>query len=178
MRSLLVVALALTFLGLTGAAAREPNAAAPDCSKWALDGYRLGMRGAELLAVRSVTLHVEGQAQVTETGKLHGVLVLDALNLLEKWDVRYDAGNGERLRAEMRERFGEPISDFSGDLPGDESDTVRQRRTIWQSTDCDAVIIVYENTSVHGSQGPTVSAELARTSMLPPGLAEMKTLFH
>ena len=178
MRSLLLVELALALFGLTGAAAQEPKAAAPDCSQWTLDGYRLGMPGDEILAVRSVTLHVEGQAQAIEPGKFRGVLVLDALNRLEKWDVRYDAANGAGLRAEMRERFGEPISDVSGDLLRDESDTVLQRRTIWRSTACDAVIIVYENTSERGSPGHTVAATFARTSMLPPGLAEMKTLFH
>ena len=42
---------------------------ATDCSSWALDGYHLGMLGTELLAVRSVTLHVEGQAQAIESGR-------------------------------------------------------------------------------------------------------------
>ena len=178
MRSLRLAGLALTLFGLTGAAAQGPKAAAPDCSKWTLDGYRLEMRGDELLAVRSVTLHVEGQAQVTEPGKLQGVLVLDALNRLVKWDVRYDAANGESLRAEMKSRFGEPIADVSGDLPGDESDRVRQRRTIWRSTACDAAIIVYENASSRGTAVHVVNATLARPAILTPGLAEMKTLFH
>ena len=178
MRSRLLVALALAFFGLTGAAVRGPRAAAPDCSKWTLDGYRLGMRGDELLAVRSVTLHLEGQAQVAEPGKFHGVLVLDALNRLVKWDVRYDAANGESVRAELRKRLGSPISDVTGTVPGDELDSVRQRRTIWWSTTCDAAIIVYENTSLRGSPGHSVTATLARASMLPPGLPQMKTLFH
>jgi len=177
MRSLRLAGLALTLFGLTGAAAQGPKAAAPDCSKWTLDGYRLGMRGDELLAVRSVTLHVEGQAQVTEPGVLHGVLVMDALNLLEKWDVRYDAGSGERLRSEMRTRFGEPRSDVSGDLPGDASDVARQRRTIWRSTGCDVAILIYENSRGLGASIRTVSATLIRASTLPPGLVEMKTLF-
>ncbi len=173
-----LVALALAFFGLTGAAVRGPGAAAPDCSSWTLDGYRLGMRGDELLAVRSVTLHLEGQAQVTDPGKFHGVLVLDALNRLVKWDVRYNATNGESVRAEMRERLGSPISDVTGTVPGDEPDSVRQRRTIWWSTTCDAAIIVYENTSLRGSPGHFVTGTLVRASMLPPGLTQMKTLFY
>jgi len=174
MRSFLILGPALTVFGLTAAAA----AAAADCSQWTLDGYRLGMRGDELLAVRSVTLHVEGQAQVIEPGKLQGVLVLDALNRLEKWDVRYDAANGEGLRAEMKSRFGEPISDVSGNISADESDPVRQRRTIWRSNACDALIIIYENTSASGTAVHAVNAILARPAILTPGLVEMKTLFH
>ena len=104
--------------------------------------------------------------------------MLDALDRLEKWDVRYEAANGEALRAEMRERYGEPASDISGNIQGDESGTVTQRRTIWRSKACDALIILYENTSVSGPTGHTVSATLARASMLPPGVTEMKTLFH
>ena len=152
------------------------NAIAPDCSNWTLDGYRLGMPGSELLAVRSVTLHLEGQAQVAEPGKLHGVLVLDALNRLEKWDVRYDSVDAEGLRASMQERYGPPTSDISGNLAGDISGGVRQRRTIWWSKACDAMIIIYDNTSVRGTPVRSVSAVLARASILNPGLAEMKSL--
>ena len=170
--------LAFTAFGLTGAAAQAPDAAALDCSRWTLDGYHLGMRGDELLTVRSVTLHVEGQAQVIEAGRFHGVLVLDALNRLVKWDAIYDNPNGEGLRAEMKSRFGEPTADVSGNIIDDDSDTVRQRRTIWRSTTCDAAIITYDNTSVRGTPRHTVLATLVRASMLPTGLAEMKTLFH
>jgi hypothetical protein len=176
-RSPWIAGLAFIVFGITGAAAQDPNAASLDCSNWTLDGYRLGMRGDELLGVRSVTLHQEGQAQVIEPGKLQGVLVLDGLNRLQNWDVRYDTADGEGLRAEMRERHGEPISGVSGNID-DETSGVRQRRTIWQSKACDALIIVYENTSVRGAPGHTASATLARASSLPPGLAEMKTLFH
>lgn len=104
--------------------------------------------------------------------------MLDALNRLEKWDVRYDTASGEGLRAEMRERYGQPTSDITGDIEDDESGAARQRRTIWRSKACDALIITYENTSVRGAPGHTVSATLARASILPPALAEMKTLFH
>jgi hypothetical protein len=176
-RSPWLAGLALIVFGGTGPAAQEPNAAALDCSKWMLDGYHLGMRGDELLAVRSVTLHVAGQAQVVEAGRLQGVLVLDTLNRLEKWDVRYDTADGEGLRAEMREWLGEPISDVTG-MIDNESGAIRQRRTLWQSKDCDAAIIVYETTSVRGAPAHTVSATLARASILPPNLAEMKTLYH
>ena len=150
----------------------------PDCSAWALDGYHVGMLGTELLAVRSVTLHVEGQAQVDEPGKLHGVLVLDALNRLEKWDVRYNTSTGGALRAELRARFGEPASDVSGSPTGDNSDPSRQRRTIWLSRTCDAAIILNEVTSGSGTDDRSISATLTRASSLRPGLVEMKTLFH
>jgi len=178
MRSLRLAGLALTLFGFTGAAAQGPKAAAPDCSNWTLDGYRLGMRGDELLAVRSVTLHVEGQAQAVELGKFHGVLVLDAADHLDKWEVVYDSAEGEELRAEMRKRLGSPTSDVTGTVPGDEPDSVRQRRTLWWSTTCDAAVIVYENTSLRGSPLHSVTATLSRISMLPPGLPQMKTLFH
>lgn len=170
-RAAWLVVLALMVLG-------PAEAAAPDCSHWTLDGYRLGMRGDELLAVRSVTLHVEGQAQAIEPGKFHGVLVLDAADRLDKWEVVYDRAEGEALRAEMRKRLGSPISDVTGTVPGDEPDSVRQRRTLWWSTSCDAAVIVYENTSLRGSPLHSVTATLARTSMLPPGLPQMKSLFH
>jgi hypothetical protein len=171
MRAPLLVVLAFAVFGLTGAAT-------PDCSNWTLDGYRLGMRGDEVLAVRSVTRHVEGQAQAIEPGRFHGVLVLDALNRLEKWDAIYANPDGGGLRAEMKSRFGEPTADVTGDVPGDEPDSVRQRRTIWWSTTCDAAIIIYESTSTRGTPGHTVSVVLARASILKPGLAEMKSLFH
>ena len=170
-RSPVLVGLAFTAFCMT-------RAATPDCSSWTLDGYRLGMRGDEVLTVHSVTLHVEGQAQAIESGKFSGVLVLDPLDRLEKWEVVYDSGDGEGLRAELRRRFGAPTSDVTGNVPGDEPDNVRQRRTIWWSTGCDAALIVYENTSLRGTPVHSVHATLARTSMLPKGLAEMKTLFH
>jgi hypothetical protein len=103
--------------------------------------------------------------------------VLDTLNRLEKWDVRYDTADGEGLRAEICEWLGEPISDVTG-MIDNESGAIRQRRTLWQSKDCDAAIIVYETTSVRGAPAHTVSATLARASILPPNLAEMKTLYH
>lgn len=135
------------------------------------------MRGDELLAVRSVTLHVKGQAQAIEPGKFRGVVVLDATDHLDKWEVVYESVEGETIRAEMRKRLGSPISDVTGTVPGDEPDSVRQRRTIWWSTTCDAAIIVCEYTSLRGSTLRSVNATLARPSMLPPGLAQMKTLF-
>lgn len=162
----------LAFVALSPA-----GAAAPDCSNWTLDGYRLGMRGDELFAIRSVTLHVEGQAQAIEPGKFRGVLVLDAADRLDKWDVVYDRADGEALRAEMRKQLGSPISDVTGTVPGDEPDSVRQRRTLWWSTACDAAVIVYENTGLRGSHLHSVTATLARTAMLPKGLSELKTLF-
>ena len=154
------------------------GATSPDCSSWGLDGYRLGMGGEEILAVRSVTIHVWGQAQVIEPGQLHGALVLDSSNHLEKWEVAYDRKEGAQLRAELTARFGEPASDVSGNVIDDATDTVRQRRSIWRSASCDAAIIVYENTSVRGAPGHTVHATLVRASALPQGLVEMKTLFR
>jgi len=164
------------FLGLALAAFGSAIAAPPDCSSWTLDGYRLGMPGDELLAVRSVTMHVENQAQANEPGRFQGVLVLDVLNRLQKWDVRYDAAEGDELRADLEARIGEPASDVSGYRSGDETDTARQRRTIWWSTACDAAIIVYDNDSARGAPGRRVSATLARTSAFPPGLVQMKSL--
>jgi hypothetical protein len=154
-----------------------PAAAAPDCSQWTLDGYHLGMGRTELFAIRSVTVHVDGQAQAIEPGKFGGVLVLGALNRLEKWDVVYDPPFREGLRAEMQERYGKPTSDVSGNISGDESGAVRQRRTIWRSTLCDAAIIVYENTSVRGAPVHSVQATLVRASILTPGFVEMKSLY-
>ena len=173
------IGLALTLFGWIGTpAADSPGAAiGPDCSIWTLDGYRLGMGGAEILAVRSITIHVWGQAQAIETGKLRGVLVLDASNHLDKWDVAYDREDAEALRATLRERLGEPAGDVSGTIIDDGPDSVRQRRTIWRSAVCDAAIIVYENTSVRGAAGSSVHATLARASMLAPGFAEAKSLF-
>ena len=170
--------LVVVALAASGGTPSAGNADPTDCSKWALDGYRVGMRGDELLAVRSVTLHVERQAQAIEPGKLYGVLVLDASNRLEKWDVLYDPTHGDALRAEMKSSFGEPISDVSGDLWNDGSSTARQRRSIWRSTTCDAAIILYDDTFLHGSASRSVHATLIRASSLPPGLVEMKTLFH
>jgi hypothetical protein len=181
------IGLALTMFCWIGTPTLEPRAAAagvpagaaigPDCSIWTLDGYRIGMGGAEILAVRSITIHVWGQAQAIEPGTLRGVLVLDASNHLEKWDVGYDREEGEELRAELRERLGEPASDVSGTIIDDGSDIVRQRRTIWRSVACDAAVIVYENTSVRGTPGHSVHATLARASMFKQGFAEAKSLF-
>lgn len=188
LRPPLLVTLVCTALSLSSGVAHEVGNASPkdpiekavalDCSSWTLDGYRIGMRGDEVLAVRSVTLHVEGQAQAMEPGRFQGVLVLDALNRLEKWDVVYHTKDGEGLRAEMRERFGEPSSDNFGNILDTESDTVRQRRTIWRSTTCDAAIVIYENTSVRGTPLHSVSATLARASSLKHGFAEMKSFSH
>lgn len=171
MRTTLLLAIAIAAYGSTKAAAP------PDCSVWALDGYRLGMRGDELLAVRSVTLHVEGQAQVSEPGKFSGVLVLDALNRLQKWDVLYHADNADALRADLQDRYGNPVSDVSGVLSSDPATTVRQRRTIWRSATCDAAIILYENASVRGTPVHSVHATLTLASSLRPGFIAMKTLF-
>ena len=171
MRTTLLFGIAIAAFGWTNAASP------PDCSAWTLDGYRLGMRGDELLAVRSVTLHVEGQAQASEPGKFSGVLILDALNRLQKWDVLYHAENADALRAELQERHGNPVSDVSGILSSDEASTVRQRRTIWRSAACDAAIILYENASVRGTSVHSVHATLEWASALRPGLIEMKTLF-
>jgi hypothetical protein len=176
-RSPRLAGLVFAILGLTGATAQAPAAVSPDCSTFTLDGYRLGMRGDEILAVRSVTLHVERQAQAIVPGKFRGVLVLDATDRLEKWDVRYEAADAKGVRAEMRARLGEPTSDVSGKLSGEDSDAARQRRTIWWSTSCDAAIIVYDNTGVEDAAGHAVSATLVRASKLPPGLAGMKTLY-
>jgi len=177
MRARWLAGLVFTILSFTGVMAQTSAAAALDCSAFTLDGYSLGMRGDELLAVRSVTLHVERQAQAIVPGKFHGVLVLDATDRLEKWDVRYEAADAAGLRAEMKARLGGPTSDVSGKLSGEDSDTARQRRTIWWSASCDAAIIVYENTGVQDAAGHAVSATLVRASMLPPGLVMMKTLY-
>jgi hypothetical protein len=184
----LLVGLACAVLGLSSAVARKPETAALsdsveekiaiDCSTWTLDGYRLGMRGDEVLAVRSVTIHVEGQAQAIEPGRFNGVLVFDALNTVKKWDVTYHTTDGTALRAEMRERFGEPTSDVSGNILDNESETVHQRRTIWWSGACDAAIVIYESTSVRGTPVHSVSATLARASSFKQGVAEMKPLSH
>jgi hypothetical protein len=176
MRFGLLTGLALAMIASTRVVSAE-DAASSGCSSWSLDGYRLGMGGEEILAVRSVTIHVWGQAQVIEPGTLHGALVLDASNHLEKWEAAYDRKEGDQLRAELTARFGEPSSDVSGNVIDDTTDTVRQRRAIWRSTSCDAAIIVYENTSVRGARGHTVHATLVRASALPQGLIEMKTLF-
>ena len=151
-------------------------AAAPDCSAWTLDGYAIGMTGEAVLAVRSVTLHVKGQAQVVQPGKLHGVLVIDDAGLLEKWDVGYDDVDAEPLRAQLTARLGAPASDVTGTLIEDESLTVRQRRTIWRDAACDAAILVHENTASGGRSGGSVRATLARASSLPEGLVEAKTI--
>lgn len=178
---------ALTMSAMTGASAGsswaatlaipEPDARTADCANWTLDGYHLGMRGDELLAVRSLTLHVEGQAQAIEPGRFRGVLVLDALNSLKKWDAIYQTKDGTALRAELRERFGEPASDVSGNLSDGDPGAGRQHRTIWWSPSCDAALIVYENSTGSGSAERMVSATLVRASSLPRGLIQSKTLF-
>ena len=98
--------------------------------------------------------------------------MLDALNLLEKWDVADDPPFREDLRAEMQERCRKPTSDASGVISGDESGAVRQRRTI-----CDAAIIVYENTSECFTPVRSVHPHLVRASILAPGFVEMKPLY-
>ena len=183
-----LIGLSLSVAGWGGIAAAEPadtglstpteRAPTIDCSDWTLDGYRLGMLGDELLALRSVTLHTQGQAQAIEPGKFHGVLVLDGLNSLKKWDVIYQTTEGSALRAELGARFGKPNSDVSGSMSDDDPAAGRQRRTIWWSRACDIAIILYESTPGDGTTGHTVSATLARASSLTPGLVEMKTLFH
>jgi len=135
-----------------------------DCTKWTLDGYRLGMTRDEILAVRSVTLHVEGQAQVVEPGKLSGVLVL-APTGLAKWDVKYETKNGDALRAELTDRFGGPFSDGDAPMPGDDATGLRRRATIWRDGTCDVAIVVSETASKDGSTH-LVQATLARASSL------------
>jgi len=168
--------------GLAAALSIRPGAAAAlspnECSGWTLDGYHLGMRGDELLAVRSLTLHVEGQAQAVEPGRFHGVIVLDALNRLKKWDVAYETHDGTALRADLQGRFGEPSADISGNLAENDPGAGRQRRTIWWNQACDVAIIVYEHGNAGDTGGRTVSATLTRASSLPHGLVQMKTLFH
>ncbi len=171
---------AATITGVVAAPAAEP-AVPPisiDCPAWTLDGYRLGMTPADVLAVRSVTLHVRGQAQAVEPGRFRGVLVFDDGNALEKWDVAYENAKGDDLRAEMRRRYGEPVSDVSGSAAGDDASGLRQRRTLWLSKSCDAAILVYETSGTEGKSGATVMATLARASTLRHGLEEMKSLFR
>lgn len=164
-----IVMLGLAFGGLDAAAA-------PDCSAWTLDGYALGMTGDAVLAVRSVTLHVKGQAQVVQPGKLHGVIVIDDAGRLEKWDVGYDDLAAEPLRTQLTARLGAPASDVTGTLMEEESLTVRQRRTIWRDAACDAAILVYENTAAGGRNGGSVRATLTRASSLPKGLIESTSI--
>ena len=161
LRLLAIAGLACAGIGIAGAAD------APDCSQWTLDGYHVGMEGRDVLAVRSVTLHVDGQAQAVQPGKFHGVLVLDRLDRLETWDVAYDDADAGGLRDAMQGRLGKPTSDVTGNIIDDATDTVRQRRTIWWSSACDAAIIVYEDTSLRGTPGHTIHATLARASTLP-----------
>ena len=167
----------LLFVLMVAAFTGHGSARAADCSQWTLDGYRLRMSGAEVLAVRSVTIHLEGQAEVDQPGKFHGAVVLDALNRLETWNVRYEHADPDGLRAEFKARFGEPVSDLSGDVFEDGPDTLHERRTIWRSTTCDAAIIVYDR-STRNETHHSVSVTLQRASQLRPGLTEMKTLFH
>jgi hypothetical protein len=153
-------------------------AAAIDCTTWTLDGYRIGMGRDEILAVRSITLHMEGQAQVVEPGRFSGVLVLEPTIGLAKWDVHYQATGGDALRAELRERYGDPMSEVTGNLPGDPSEPMRQRRTIWYSPACDAAIVVYETSSASGRSAHSVRATLIRASELPRGFLQSKTLLN
>jgi hypothetical protein len=188
MRPTLVAGLTCAVVGLASATVLKSETAvrgdqgeeaiALDCSTWTLDGYRLGMGGDEILAVRSVTLHMEGQAQAIEPGRFHGVLVLDAMNRLTKWDVTYHATDGTALRAELQEQFGVPTLDVSGNILDNESETVRQRRTVWWSRACDAAILVYQNTSVRGKPVNSVSATLVRASSFKQGIAALKTFAH
>lgn len=166
--------LAASMLTLSLATQGAPESTA--CSKWTLDGYVLGMRGDALLAVRSVTLHVKGQAQVVQPGKLHGVLVLDDAARLEKWDVYYEADDAGRLRAELTSRLGSPVADVAGTLLETETASIRQRRTIWREAACDAAILVYEDTASGDKTGKSVRATLVRASILPEGLFEAKSI--
>ncbi len=171
---------AATITGVVAAPAAEP-AVPPisiDCPAWTLDGYRLGMTPADVLAVRSVTLHVRGQAQAVEPGRFRGVLVFDDGHALEKWDVAYENTKGDDLRAEMRRRYGEPVSDVSGSVAEDDEGGLRQRRTLWLNKSCDAAIVVYEYSRSGNPPGASVNAMLIRASGLEPGLIEMKSLFH
>jgi hypothetical protein len=161
-------------VGALAVAAARP--ATTDCTAWTLDGYRIGMGPDEIVAVRSITLHIEGQAQVVEPGTLSGVLVLEPTIGLSKWDVRYETTDGDALRAELSERFGQPTSDISGTLPGDASSSLQERRTIWWNAPCDVAIIVYENSSVGGTPVHSVHATLARASTLGRRFLESKTL--
>lgn len=172
----LFVLLAGAAIMTSGLPAKEP-AATVDCSTWTLDGYRPGMRGPEILAVRPATQHLQEQAQVVVPGQFSGVIVVDSVNRLQKWDVKYEATDADAIRADMQKRFGAPTSDVTGNIIDDATDTVRQRRTIWWSTACDAAVIVYEDTALRGAEGHTVKATLARASTLTPGIATWTTLF-
>lgn len=135
-----------------------------DCTKWTLDGYRLGMSQNEILAVRSATIQVEGQAQVVEPGKFSGVLVVEPIGLA-KWEVVYTAKTADALRAELHDRFGDPFSDGDGPMPGDDKTGQRRRTTVWRDGICDVAVVVTETASADGS-AHSVQAILARASSL------------
>lgn len=170
------LSLPIALLGV--ALAVRPLPAAEDCSSWTLDGYRLGMADAEILAIRPATIQVPGQGQVIVKGELSGVVVVDPAAGLVKWDVAYENLTGSALRAAMRKLHGEPVSDIIGDLSLPENPTMHQRRTTWKSDACDAAIIVYESKTADGGSSRTGSATLLRASDLPKGFTEMKTLTH
>ena len=131
-----------------------------DCTKWTLDGYRLGMSRNEILAVRSVTVHVEGQAQVVVPGTLSGVLVLGPTGLA-KWDVKYETKTGDALRAELTQRFAGPYLDTNDPNPGDEAASLRRRTTAWRDGTCDVELVVSETGAADGSTH-SVQATLSR----------------
>lgn len=155
--SSLLVALALAVLLLSCAHAHRSASTAPGgsvekaagsgCAGWTLDGYRIGMGRDESVTVRAATSVVNGQLQVVEPRKLSGVLVFDDRDQLRKWDVKYDVADGEALRAEMRERFGNPTSDDS-EHPRYLPPNLKERETVWHSSTCESAIVLIDRTVV------------------------------
>lgn len=184
-----LAAIACSMLTLTGVAMHPPQPArsaktAPqtettlksNCSSWMLEGFNLGMQRDALLAVRPVTFAVTDEGRAFETFKFKGSLWLDGKNRLQEWYVIYDAADGDGVRAAMKTKFGEPIADVSGNIIEDEKDVLFEKRTIWWSTQCDAAMVIYEDTPLKGTLGHHVSVRLARPSRLPAGIDKWKTL--
>lgn len=141
------------------------------CSSWTLDGYRLGMADAEILAIRPATIQVPGQGQIVVKGRFSGVVVVDPAAGLVKWEATYQNVTASALRAAIRDEHGEPVSDVISDLSLPENPTMHQRRTTWKSDACDAAIIVYENKIAGGGSSRTGSATLLRASDLPKSVS-------
>jgi hypothetical protein len=95
-----------------------------------------------------------------------------------KSQVECAARDGAALRAELRERFGEPASDVSGNIAEEDASAGRQHRTIWWSRSCDVALVVYEDSRGGEAAGHTVHASLVRAGSLPPGLIQWKTLYR
>ena len=136
------------------------------CRAWELDGYRIGMSRDEILDVRSVTIHKEGQAEVVQRGHFSGVLVLDPTIGLEKWQVHYEHREAEELRAELTSRLGKPVSDETKTMFEDPTNAMRQRRTIWRSDACNAAIAVDETINTGDTASRSVVVTLAVSSRL------------